>query len=326
MLDSEKPCPEAHCHVPDLPCQKGFDAPTKCPIWKGSKGQREQANIQLTSSEISDAYRLNWSGNSLGAVNLDVVATRSHPTLIGLFGAFNAGKTTWLTSLYLLLTHGKHPQSWGFAGSYTLGGWENIAYAMRRLHNSAPTFPPHTSARAGRVPGLLHLTLRGDNKRRRDLLLTDAPGEWFEKWTINQNSLEATGVNWMIQHSNAFIFFADCAALVGPERGKARQQLEVLSQRLGEQVGDRPIAVVWAKSDIEVRDALRHSLQSTFAKYFHSFREFHTSLPDKEEQGFNSILPLMDWLLESRPVTTWIDAPRVEMNDIFLAYRGRENL
>src|SRR3712207_7219078 len=39
-----------------------------------------------------------------------------------------------------------------FAGSYTLGGWENLAHSLRWQGGHGPMFPPHTSTGAVRMP------------------------------------------------------------------------------------------------------------------------------------------------------------------------------
>lgn len=226
-----------------------------------------------------------------------------------------------MTALYLLLTHGHHPPNWRFAGSATLGGWENIAYYLRQLNNSGPTFPPHTSSQAGRVPGILHLALRGSERERRDVLLTDAPGEWFEKWAFDGKASAAQGVKWIARQSSAFVLVADCEALSGENRGDVRANLSVLAERLGEEAEQRRVAVVWAKSDIAIRDTIRASLRDDFNRYFANFQEFETRLPEKRV-GFESVLKILEWVLAPVAAPQRFQDPRWVADDAFLAFRG----
>lgn len=310
-------CPIKNCFAPDLPCQEGKPDLAKCPHFKKSAGGA------LPPEAIGVSHRLTWSGNSMGAVDVGTVAARSRPSLIGLIGAHDAGKTTLLTALYLLLTRGHQPPNYRFAGSNTLGGWETLAYTMRRLPNSGPTFPPHTPANAGRVPGMLHLALRENGEKRRDVLLTDAPGEWFERWAVEKTSPQAEGASWMAEHASAFALFADCQALSGPMRGDARSKLSLLADRLADEAEGRPVAVVWSKSDIAVRDTIRQSLREQFVQKFPHLREFETSItPAGGEEPAMAVLDILKWLLLPAPACAREAAPRLSPQDPFLSYRG----
>lgn len=312
-------CPAKDCFAPDLPCQEGKLDLVKCPHFKVI------ASVALAPGDTGVSHRLTWSGNSLGAVDVRTVAARSRPSLIGLVGAYDAGKTTLLTALYLLLTGGHHPPSYRFAGSNSLGGWETLAYTMRRLPDSGPTFPPHTPANVGRVPGMLHLALRGDGERRREVLLTDAPGEWFERWAVDKASPQAEGAKWMAEHASAFALFADCQALSGPDRGPAHADLSLLADRLADEVRGRPVAVVWSKSDIAVRDTIRQRLREQFARRFPHLREFETSItPAGGEKPAMAVLDILEWLLLPSSPHARAAAPRLSPEDPFLSYRGHE--
>jgi hypothetical protein len=152
-------------------------------------------------SQAEDAFLLPWSSNSLGIVDLQFIAGRSKPLLIGIIGPHNAGKTTLLTVLYLLLSQGWRVKGRRFVGSYTLGGWENLAHSLRWTPNQGPHFPPHTPNDAGRLPGLLHLAFRRDDGVLEDVLLTDAPGEWFERWAIDKGAPNLDGARWISSNS-----------------------------------------------------------------------------------------------------------------------------
>jgi hypothetical protein len=129
----------------------------------------------------------------MGLVDLRFVASTSRPHLVGIAGPADAGKTTLLAMLFLAIYRGQPVFDGTFSGSYSLQGWENIANYMQLAPGDAVRFPPHTS-RVGRVPGLLHLSITQEN-RRREMLLTDASGEWFSAWTVRAGSVPGRGVN-----------------------------------------------------------------------------------------------------------------------------------
>src|SRR5436190_17005452 len=161
-------CPEKDCWAPEIACNLGSDL-AQCPHYKGVVKDNETAR-----AEAKEAFLVPWSSNSLGTVDLQFVAARSRPVLIGVIGAHNDGKTTLLTAFYLLLSQGKRVHERHFAGSYTLGGWENLAHSLRWTAKQGPHFPPHTPNDAGRVRGLLHVEFRREDDVLEDVLLTDA--------------------------------------------------------------------------------------------------------------------------------------------------------
>lgn len=98
------------------------------------------------------------------------------------------------------------------------------------------------------------------------MLLTDAPGEWFTRWSVREDAPEAEGARWIVRHADAFLVLADCLRLCGRERGQARDDVRQLLERLSNNVRDRPTALVWAKAVHQppagicgsIRDALKN--------------------------------------------------------------------
>jgi len=289
-----------------MACNLGWDL-ADCPHYKDVvKGDKDSKNAP-------SEFLLPWSGNSLGMVDLQFVAGRSRPILIGVIGAHNAGKTTLLTALYLLLGQGRQVENRRFAGSYTLGGWENLAHSLRWTSNQGPHFPPHTPNDAGRLPGLLHLAFRRDDSILEDVLLTDAPGEWFERWAIDKDASDLEGARWISRNTDSFIFLVDSDALAGSDRGEARTNINILAQRVGNELQNRPIAVVWSKSDITVNKPIREGLTSNFNKLF-EYQEFAVSVETKEngtKVTAEAFMKLLSWLLESHR--------RIDSEDLLLA-------
>lgn len=221
-----------------------------------------------------------WTGNTLGSTALSFVAARSPTRLVALIGATGAGKTTFLTMEYLLLARGYAWADGSFAGSVTLEAWENLARHLRLQSPDQPRFPPHTPAQAGRFPGMLHLSFRRSNDRMDDVVITDAPGEWFEEWAIDQSSENAEGARWIGDHAHAFLLFVDCEALAGPvnEAAQTFSQTVRLASRVRDVARGRAVGIIWAKSDRTPADTYRTRLLKTFNSFFPDHAEFHVTV------------------------------------------------
>lgn len=270
-------CSNPNCFVHEGEgCCLGEMERGQCASWTASaQGVESEATSPSTTSA-----RVPWSGSALGLADMVNLSPRSRSILIGVLGAHDAGKTTLLTGNYLQLLQGQSLANARFAGSRTLGAWESLA-AWIRLDDAArfPTFPPHTPRGTSRVPGLLHLALRNAEGEFRDVLLTDAPGEWLTRWAINEDAPDAEGARWLVRNADAFLVFADCNRLAtsNQKRGTARNDLRQLIERLSNHVGNRPTALVWAKSDIEPNSEIRSAIQQTLNRQIPHATEVNSS-------------------------------------------------
>jgi hypothetical protein len=171
----------------------------------------------------------------------------------------------------------------------------------------------------------LHVGLRRANDEIIDLLLADAPGEWFSRWSIRPHGDGTDGARWVIEHSDSFLLFVDSAALSGPDRRVVANQTELLARRLASSLAGRPVAVVWAKSDAEVPPTIKRDLETALNSALPEGRIFRTSvypMPDASEPTrsfWNTIEYFLGW--EITPVPLPVVAP-VVATDPFLAYRG----
>jgi len=184
-----KMCSNVNCFVHDgESCADGNITPSECENYCNEQdGNNNKAGSQSPSNEIDDFARVPWSGNSLGLADLVSLSPRAQTILVGVIGAHDAGKTTLLLGSYFNCLRGNNIANAEFAGSRTLGAWESLA-SWSRFDDAArlPNFPPHTPRGANRTPGLLHLALRRKTQKVRDVLLADAPGEWFSSWAVNE--------------------------------------------------------------------------------------------------------------------------------------------
>jgi hypothetical protein len=232
-----------------------------------------------------------------------LVAARGTPKLLAVVGSTNVGKTMFLTTVYLLLHRGVRLPGRTFAGSYTIEGWENLASELRFGSWDHPRFPQHTSAAGGRRPGLLHLAFRGAEDRLEDVLLTDAPGEWFTTWMDEPGSVGAEGGRWIAERAAAFLLFADSAALSGPQSGAETARLRRLAERVGLSRRGGRVAVVWSKVDHQVPPEIEARLRATFERSLPDFREFRVASGYAAAQNdlppLEGHLEILDWLLEN---------------------------
>lgn len=318
-------CKQLNCWPLDTGCNIEGEADYRqCKYWQIDEQQKVETAVNQTADHV-----LPWHGNSLGTTDLLFVTGRSQPLIVGIMGAQDAGKTTFLSSLYLLLSKIPSLPSRAFAGSYTLGGWENIAHYLRWDGDGHPEFPRHTTSEQSRIPGLLHVAFRNRREQLHDVLFTDAPGEWFSRWAIDKHDLSVEGARWVERFANGFLFFVDCEALAGSERGIARNELQNLLHQLSSTVGNRPVAVVWAKSDVMLADAIRMKLQRELQAALKNYKEFAVFAAPKDAKAENrgeGVVDSVEWLLNSivvqRHATIEI-SPLID-SDAFLAYRGRK--
>lgn len=294
----------------------GALTPDACPTWTASA---QESAPDIDSGSLHEA-RVPWSGSALGLSDLLMLLPRTQHLLIGVLGAHDAGKTTMLTANYLLMLQGRCLADATFAGSRTLGAWESLASWMR-FHDAAlaPMFPPHTPRGSSRVPGLLHLALRRKSGEFRDVLLADAPGEWFSQWAITENAVPAEGAQWLVDRSDAFVVIADCARLSGKDRGLARAELLQLIERLGNHVGCRPTILVWTKSEFEVPSAIRESIKDALARNIPSATEHCVTIGEPET--FSDALGHIVSISWDGPFSEPI-VEKARRYDPFFAFRG----
>ena len=292
-----EPCTHHNCFAhEDATCALGHLNLATCPALKTTLSKTGAAPVQ------SDDVLLPWSGEPMGVYDLNFVTGRVKPTTVGIFGPESAGKTTVLGAWYLLLGRGLlgNPPA-GFCGSYSLGGWEAVASSLRWEPGQKPTFPPHTTSRGGRAPGMLHLAFRADDGERRELIFADAPGEWFQKWAVDAASEEAEGARWIAEHADVVLLVADSEALSGAKMGTARSAFQLLAQRTAAGRRGRPVALVWTKADLPVNPAMGDRIRQAIRKEIPDAAEFSVSVFSKDGSNpMDGFQRLFDWVMTYR--------------------------
>lgn len=292
-------CSRSTCFAPETTCDLGFLDHSKCPAWKG----REEASV-AKGEAATDELLLPWSGSALGLADLGFIAGSRKPLVVGIAGPQNAGKTTLLAAWYLLVGRGEAgSEKRRFAGSYSLAGWEAVASTLRWTPGQQPSFPPHTSSRGGRAPGLLHLAFREADGQARSYLFTDAPGEWFQKWAVNRDALEGEGARWVAEHADVFLLIADREALSSSNMGSARGSLQLLARRLAAERAARAVALVWTKSDVSVAPEMEKTVREAVLGIMPDAVEFSVSIAAKARTAPDKgrgLIELLDWTLDVR--------------------------
>ncbi|ATP91767.1 hypothetical protein P5S46_17965 [Aeromonas caviae] len=292
-------CSRATCFAPESTCDLGHLDRVCCSAWQNGSGTEQG---ELTTDELL----LPWSGSALGLADLGFVTGRQKPLLVGIVGPQNAGKTTLLAAWYLLISRGLTlSRTRQFSGSYSLAGWSAVASALRWSPGQPPNFPPHTTSRGGRSPGLLHLDFRGTDGEVRGYLFADTPGEWFQKWAVNREAVDGEGARWVAEHADVFLLIADREALSGSSMGSARNSFQLLARRLSAESANRPVALVWTKSDIAITPEMEAAVREAVFSLMPNAREFSVSVRAEAESKLgipDGLQDLLDWTLNVRRV------------------------
>lgn len=315
-------CKRSTCYAPESTCDLGFLDRGKCPDWKGL------AEASGTQDETTtDELLLPWSGSALGLADLGFVGGRRKPFVVGIAGPQNAGKTTLLAAWYLLVGRGLGGgNARQFAGSYSLAGWEAVASALRWTPGQQPTFPPHTSSRGGRAPGLLHLGFRDTSGLARSYLFTDAPGEWFQKWAVNRHAIDGEGARWVAEHADIFLLIADREALSGANMGSARGSLQLLARRLAAERTTRKVALVWTKADVPIATEMEKTVRDGVLGPMPDAVEFSVSIAPSAEGAQDKgqgLIELLDWTLNARRARLVLPLVAATSNDPLFMFGAR---
>lgn len=314
-----KECPLEECFFPNTSCGTGYMDVSQCRYY--------QQYSQPKNSDINpDKERFPWTGRPFGLKDLRCLSAVNRPQVIGFLGFVNAGKTTLLGFLFLMLYRGiKILQDGLFAGSLTLHGWEYISQYLQHSSNSPIQFPPHTSM-SGRVPGLLHLRLLRSNRDIQDFVLTDAPGEWFSYWMNNVEDSNAAGARWIVSNSDKLIIIADTEELTRSSGGLARKNLEFLIRRAQSEFDKDEVALLWTKTDLTRPTEIVSNVNDYFTYCFPEAPVFLAQVPDTIEITASTDLinlqNLFSWIFNVEPKRIRISWPISTNVDPFLSYRG----
>jgi hypothetical protein len=193
------------------------------------------------------------SGDELGTLDASEIMRARYTHLIGILGSTDAGKTCFLSSLYLLASSGQLPASHHFAGSFTLQAFEDRARGLRRWPGGAlpNQLVDHTVLKDKRQPSLLHLAIREtqEERRRFDILLTDLPGEWTDRLAMRASSADSFR---FLRRADGIIIVIDGKVLRSDQRHAEVQRLRYCAERLASDVkipSGTPVIILVTKAD-----------------------------------------------------------------------------
>jgi Double-GTPase 2 len=312
-------CENSKCHIADkLRCHEGYPDPASCPSIIPDSLQV----LSIESGGQPNSF-LTWTGSVLGMDNIAKFAARSRLATVALIGASDAGKTSFLATLYLMLLRGKTLSGYKFAGSFTLGGWEIIAEKMRWSGSEPPSFPDHTPRGMSRQPGLLHLALKDNCNQLCDVVFADAPGEWFELWATDRYDTQAEGARWLEQHADSVLVFLNSEKLSSKEdQGLARYQTLKLLDRVFSSYSDRSVGIAWSKYDTFQKNQSTEAVMKDIERRGNkeSFSIISANHPECK-----NVIETANWLIQKALEGKEIDAfciPIVGTNP-FINFRGR---
>lgn len=312
-------CPHCNCFAPDTTCALGNMELSQCPEWKGAVPE-----VTTLDTEKDDIL-LPWTGSALGLTDLSFVTGRAKPIIVGIAGPESSGKTTLLASWYLLLARSLlTDKAWQFGGSFSLEGWEAVASALRWAPGQPPSFPPHTSSRGARAPGLLHVAFRQENEQLRDFLFADAPGEWFQRWAIDAHAEDAEGARWLAQHADVLLLAADRQALSGSRLGAARNAFQLLATRVAAERRGRPVALVWTKADVSIAPEMEERIRQAVMSVMPDAAEFSVSIfPEGTGNTGVGFQELFRWILGTRRPSVRLPSAAPSGNDPLFVFGRR---
>ena len=190
---------------------------------------KEDTNIPIKETFLRQFH----SGNELGTLDAAEIMQKQYSHLIGIMGFYNAGKTSFLSSLYLLASDGGLQPDYLFAGSLTLQGFEERARRLRKWEQQLPEIlTEHTTNTDHRTPALMHLALKHTSflRKRYELLLTDLPGEWFTHLIDNA---EVASRFFFLRRADGLILVIDGPSLTNLKtRHYEINRVQLLLQRL----------------------------------------------------------------------------------------------
>lgn len=181
---------------------------------EGSETTLEQSEspTEVTDSEPLEAPVTVRTGQPLDASAAQAITRKGRSIVVLLAGPVASGKTTLIVSLYDAFQQDPY-SDYDFRGSLTLPAFEERGFYARII--SGLPKPDTERTRPGPGPQFLHLELRHrSDGSLADLLLSDLPGETFER--LRDNSAEWAHLPF-VQRADRFVIVLDGERLISNE-------------------------------------------------------------------------------------------------------------
>jgi hypothetical protein len=259
---AEGTCEKADCTVATTgKCLLSQPVPAECPHFQlgdvsGEIPASDNSSFAVeseTPNPQTQVVRKFHLGNELGTQDAIEIMRARYGHLIGVLGSTDAGKTCFLSSLYLMASAGKLPSPYEFAGSLTLQAFEDRARGLREWQDGRlpSQLVDHTFLSDKRQPSLLHLAIRESqlDRRRFDLLLTDLPGEWTDNLVLKSTN---AGSFRFLQRADGIVLAVDGKLLTSDQRHVELQRMRHFTERIATDVAvsrDTPFVILVSKAD-----------------------------------------------------------------------------
>ena len=295
-------CADNRCEVPASNfCKLDHDNFRECPKYSEGLAKAEQgANTSNTPAVPEGQRRPPWSGNAFTPNTATIIWATARPLLVALVGLPEAGKTSFLATLYLRVKR-ERVAGRQFNGSLTLYAWAKLASRMAWRGGRSPRYPPRTSGDT-REPGFLHLSLRAPDEDVVDVLIADTPGEWFMHWISRADDPQAEGARWTVDHADQILLFVDIAALTDPTlQYSARSRTERLIDRVSQQQPKGQVSVVYAKHDALLSDStpVLEEIRARLEARFPGHKAFETvAAPESQSEPGRGVVEAVGALVE----------------------------
>ena len=186
-------CEKTDCTVGTTgTCVLSRPSPAECPHFRVTDASAEIAaagnpsaatEVPASRAKAQGARKFHL-GHELGTQDATEIMRARYTHLISILGSTDAGKTCFLSSLFLMASGGLLPSSHQFAGSLTMQAFEDRARGLRDWPKGGlpDQLVDHTVLSDKRQPSFLHLAIRESkmDRRRFDLLLIAAQIEVIE--------------------------------------------------------------------------------------------------------------------------------------------------
>jgi hypothetical protein len=342
---AEGKCDKVDCTVATTgTCVLSHPVPAECPHFKSSATSANtllsvdsslHTDSKAQSTTTTQPARQFHSGDELGSIDAIEVMRARYAHLVGILGSTDAGKTCFLSSLYLMASGGKLPSSYQFAGSLTLQAFEDRARGLRRWPDGGlpNQLVDHTVLRDKRQPSLLHLAIRQaqEERRRFDLLLTDLPGEWTDRLALRASNADSFR---FLQRADGIIIVVDGNILSSNQRHVEVQRMRYCTERIAQDVKvslDTPFVILVSKSDEigmkmpPAADELRDHVRSLGFPATTILSAAISRRPTEIENGtgvFNAIETILSYTAPRNPGLARLEADYHPGSRTFQEFRG----
>lgn len=230
-----------------------FGAPLEeCPELLRETLDAERSSPIITATESMGTA---WSGQRLAMEWCDRLTGYGPARLVGVLGHYDAGKTSWLSSMFLQLANGHLQDRYRFASSQTLKAWNELLEHVGEWDGTKDSqIVPHTPTDySPEVELFLHLGLSSTAAPQRhvDIILSDVPGEWVQTWGRNAKPSHANRLSFL-ERCDALVLVLDATKLFEDDGRRFVSELRTILKRMvmtGDKRRCRAVALVLSKFD-----------------------------------------------------------------------------